>query len=125
MSAAVLDLIEMYDGEGAVIFIQRQSRGKPAFEVKSSAEVKASAQAQTGTQPLNSVLVAIDGLYHNPLMLASMVRSIANDVTVDCVYAESVELANFLVTEATKEKDAAYPSAQGLMMEEIAEKNSA
>lgn len=54
-----------------------------------------------------------------------MVRSIANDVTVDCVYAESVELANFLVTEATKEKDAAYPSAQGLMMEEIAEKNSA
>ncbi|KAG2362070.1 hypothetical protein BDR07DRAFT_1074334 [Suillus spraguei] len=68
MSSAVLDLIEIYDGEGAVIFIQRQMGGKPAFHVKTSADVKAS---QTSALPSNSVLVAINSLYENPFMIAS------------------------------------------------------
>lgn len=53
-----------------------------------------------------------------------MIKSIANDITVDCVYAESLLLANFLVAEAMKQEDAAYASAEGVMMQEIVEKNS-
>jgi len=124
MSSAVLDLIDVYDGEGAVIFIQRQMRGRPTFCVKSSAEVKASGASQTSESSSSSVLVAINGLYANPVMMASMVKSIANDLTVDCVYAESLELANFLVMEAMKEGHAAYVSAEGLMMQEMVQKNS-
>lgn len=51
-----------------------------------------------------------------------MVKSIANDITVDCVYAESRALANFLVSEAIKQEDAAYVSAEGHIMQEIARK---
>ncbi|KAG1876931.1 hypothetical protein C8R48DRAFT_768497 [Suillus tomentosus] len=123
MWAALLDLIELYDGEGAVIFVQRQNRGRPTFEVNSSADVKEFAEGVTGHGSLNSVLVAPNGLYHNPLMLASMVRSMANDVTVHCVYAESLELAYFLVAEATKIQHAPYASAGGLMMADIMEQN--
>lgn len=54
-----------------------------------------------------------------------MVRSIANDISVDCMYAESVELANYLVTEARKECDEPYMSAEGLMMEHITDTNAA
>ncbi|KAG1777603.1 hypothetical protein EV702DRAFT_1045345 [Suillus placidus] len=72
MSAAVLDLINIYDGEGAVIFVQHQNHGKPTFNVKTSGEVLASPGTLSGLQESSHVLVAIDGLYNNPLMLASM-----------------------------------------------------
>lgn len=39
--------------------------GKPAFLIKTSAEVKASVASQTFNLLLNSVLVAINGLYNN------------------------------------------------------------
>ncbi|KAG1869561.1 hypothetical protein F4604DRAFT_1926954 [Suillus subluteus] len=125
MSAAVLDLIDIYDGEGAVILIQHHNGGKPAFDVKTSAEVLASPGSVSGLQPSRSVLVAINGLYNNAVMLASMVRSIANDIAVECVYAESVELANFLVTEARKQGNEPYMSAEALMMEGISRRNGA
>ncbi|KAG2134385.1 uncharacterized protein EDB93DRAFT_1107302 [Suillus bovinus] len=118
MSAAVLDLINLYDGEGAVIFIEHQNRGKPSFDMKSSAVVKALAGGKmTGH---SSVLVAVNNLYHNPLMLASRWPKIS----VDCVYAESVELANFLVAEARKQEGAVYASAEGLTIKDILRHNS-
>jgi hypothetical protein len=46
--------------------------GKPSFLVRTSAEVKASAASQTFDLSSDSVLVAINGLYNNPLMMASM-----------------------------------------------------
>ncbi|KAG1866007.1 hypothetical protein F4604DRAFT_1682999 [Suillus subluteus] len=113
MFAAVLELIEIYDGEGAVIFIECQNCGNPRFEVMNSADVKAFAGSQMPVETFHSFLVALNGLYDNPLMLASMVRSIAKDVTMHCVYAELVELAKFLVMEAQKQQGAAYVSAEG------------
>ncbi|KIK34066.1 hypothetical protein CY34DRAFT_110421 [Suillus luteus UH-Slu-Lm8-n1] len=89
MSTAVLDLINIYDGEGAIILIRCQNHGIPAFDSK-------------------GVLVAINCLYNNPVMLA-----------------KSVELANYLVTEARKERDEPYMSAEGLMMEHIIDTNAA
>jgi hypothetical protein len=53
-----------------------------------------------------------------------MVKSIANDLTMDCMYAESLKLVNFLVMEVMKEGHAAYVSAKGLMMQEMVQKNS-
>lgn len=52
-----------------------------------------------------------------------MIKSNANALTVDCVYAESLKLVNFLVSEAMKQEDASYVSARGLMMEAILQKN--
>ncbi|KIK37431.1 hypothetical protein CY34DRAFT_109089 [Suillus luteus UH-Slu-Lm8-n1] len=93
MSSAVLDIIELYDGVGAVIFIEHQVHSKPVFHAKTSTDVKASAVSQSGGQPSSPVLVVINGLYQNPFMMANMIKTVANDLTVD----ESLELANFLI----------------------------
>jgi hypothetical protein len=53
-----------------------------------------------------------------------MVKFIANNLTVGCMYAESLKLVNFLVMEAMKEGHAAYVSTEGLIMQEMVQKNS-
>ncbi|KAG1780881.1 hypothetical protein EV702DRAFT_1042594 [Suillus placidus] len=114
MSADVLDIIDLYDGDGAVIFstLECQNWGKPIFWVMKSADVRPFAGSQMAGEHLNSVLIALNGLYDKPLMLRSMVRSITKDVTMECVYAELVELAKFLVMEAQKEEGPGYASAK-------------
>ncbi|KIK33142.1 hypothetical protein CY34DRAFT_110733 [Suillus luteus UH-Slu-Lm8-n1] len=100
MSSAVLGLIKLHNGEGAVIFIERQMHGKPVFHIKTSTVVKASGVSQSGKKVSSLVLIVINGLYHNLMMMANMIKSNANALTVDCVYAESLKLVNFLVSLA-------------------------
>jgi hypothetical protein len=50
------------------------------------------------------------------LIYAGVVKSITNNITMDYMYAELLELTNFLVTETMKQEDMVYVSAEGLVM---------
>ncbi|KAG1758978.1 hypothetical protein EV702DRAFT_1053778, partial [Suillus placidus] len=55
-------------------------------------------------------------LYHKPDLLKDMIQTLANDVTVSVVFAESDTLASYLVAEAVKEDHAPYVSGSGILM---------
>lgn len=53
-------------------------------------------------------------------MSAEMVHTIANDVTVTCAFADTVEMAQYLASEAHKVPYAPYASQAGMMMDHLA-----
>ncbi|KAJ8591566.1 hypothetical protein M405DRAFT_932061, partial [Rhizopogon salebrosus TDB-379] len=122
MSSAIMEFVEIFDGEGAFIFVQRASRSKPEFEVITSAQIKASGSLYAGRNTAN-VLLAMDELYNNGPQLTRIIESIANDMTVSVVFAESVNLAEYLAVEASKIVYAPFQSHAGRLLEEIARKN--
>lgn len=48
-----------------------------------------------------------------------MIKTIANDVTVGAAFSDTVEMAQFLATEARKVRYAPYVSGMGQIMEEL------
>ncbi|KAG2145088.1 hypothetical protein BD769DRAFT_1382910 [Suillus cothurnatus] len=124
MSAAAMDLIEIFDGEGAFVFgiyviplidlweaclyftcrqVRRCGLGSPRSQ-----------DAQ-----IAGVMLATEELRQYPAQLNSMIQTIANDVTVSAAFSDTVEMAQYLATEACKVTYAPYVSAAGQIMKDL------
>jgi hypothetical protein len=102
MSVALNELLDMFEGEGAIIFVERLQRGPPNFHVVACGTIR-DAGTQPGTpDPVVSVLVVTEHVRWIPNLFRSTVRSIAHDRSVHTVYTQSEGLAEILAEEARR-----------------------
>ncbi|KAG1734446.1 uncharacterized protein EDB91DRAFT_1146942 [Suillus paluster] len=113
---AVREFIAMFGSEGSFIFIECFSDVKPVFHIQSASQI-ISDNAHYPTEPNASVTYASEIIYSQAFMLEAMIRTIANDISVTIVFADSEALATYLVTEASKLDHAPYLSGSGKLME--------
>ncbi|KAG1876573.1 hypothetical protein DFJ58DRAFT_835884 [Suillus subalutaceus] len=99
MSSSIMELLEIFDGSGAFIFVHRQGRPMPGFDVVSGADIIAFGIPYT-RRPNSGVLLAMDELLANADQCTRTVETIVKDRRVITVYAESVELAERLASDA-------------------------
>ncbi|KAG2123118.1 hypothetical protein BD769DRAFT_1670198 [Suillus cothurnatus] len=118
MSAAAMDLIEIFDGEGAFIFVDRPVGGMPIFHVQTSSALRAG-EPQVAGRADCGVMLATEELRQYPAQLNSMIQTIANDITVSAAFSDTVEMAQYLATEARKVTYAPYVSAAGQIMKDL------
>ncbi|KAG1891899.1 uncharacterized protein F5891DRAFT_1197267 [Suillus fuscotomentosus] len=118
LAPAVVDFIEIFDGVGSFIFVERSNEDRPTFHIQTCNEISA-AKSHFPTKADPSVLYAGSLLREKPDMLRGMITTIANDVTVSVIYAESDDLAHYLVGEAGKMAYAPYISTSGRMMDSV------
>ncbi|KAG2134229.1 hypothetical protein BD769DRAFT_1385816 [Suillus cothurnatus] len=118
ITPSVADLVDLFDAGGAFIFVERHGTDRPKFHITTASRIRETNE-HFPTKPDAGALIAPDLLYNMPAMLADMVRSIANDVSVAIVYAYTEELANLLVSEAVKLDNAPYMSGYGRLMDSI------
>ncbi|KAG1893560.1 uncharacterized protein F5891DRAFT_1196187 [Suillus fuscotomentosus] len=119
MSAAALDLIEMFDGEGAFVFVDRQPGSLPVFHVQTSADLRSSG-VQAAGQSNHGVILALEELRRYPGQLRQTVQRIANDLTLTAAFADTVDMAEYLASEARKIPYTPYISGAGVMMDHLA-----
>ncbi|KAG1844461.1 hypothetical protein F4604DRAFT_1937502 [Suillus subluteus] len=101
MTDAITELVELFDAEGAFIFIHHQGRPCPAFEVV-SANVIRDFGCPHVRRHYTGVLLAMDDLYTNESQLIRTIQTIAIDRNIITVYTESVRLAEYLASEARR-----------------------
>ncbi|KAG1880595.1 hypothetical protein C8R48DRAFT_767367 [Suillus tomentosus] len=118
ITPSVAELVELFDAEGAFIFVERTGIQKPRFHVEKASTIKA-AGCHFPTRVDAGVLIAPDLLYDMPAMLGEMARSLANDMSVAIIYAYTEDLANHLVSEAMKLDNAPFMSGTGRLMDRI------
>ncbi|KAG2746797.1 hypothetical protein P692DRAFT_20876107 [Suillus brevipes Sb2] len=116
LSPAVQDFIEIFGSDGSFIFIERFNNRKPVFHTQSASEIIA-ANAHFPCHPTASVTYASEIIYSRPSMREGMIKTIANDVSVTIVFADSGALATYLVSEAAKLDHAPYVSGSGILMD--------
>ncbi|KAG1775891.1 hypothetical protein EV702DRAFT_1046546 [Suillus placidus] len=114
----VRDFIEMFGSEGSFIFseLNCSSDVKPVFHIQSASKIIAD-NAHFPSAPNASVTYASEIIYSRQFMLEGMIKTIANDVSVTIVFADSETLATYLVTEASKLDHAPYLSGSGKLMD--------
>ncbi|KAG2749907.1 hypothetical protein P692DRAFT_20873515 [Suillus brevipes Sb2] len=101
MSVALLEAVNLFDGNGAIIFVQRQTRKPPVFHVVPCANIRDSPSRPTAHEPAINILLVTEHICVHTAMFANVIQSIAHDPAVLTVCAESEELAVLLVREAT------------------------
>ncbi|KAG2131549.1 hypothetical protein BD769DRAFT_1666584 [Suillus cothurnatus] len=116
LSPSVAELIEIFDVEGAFVFVERCGEERPRFYVQRAREIK-DAGSHFPTREDASVLIAPDLLFNMPVMMNDLVGRLANDITVDIIYAYTDELARHLVSEAIKLPNEPYKSEHGRLMD--------
>ncbi|KAG1872002.1 hypothetical protein C8R48DRAFT_670409 [Suillus tomentosus] len=112
MSAAVMDLVEIFNGEGAFIFVDHLAGTAPIFYVQCSADLQAGSPQLAGCSG-TGVMLATEELRKYPTQLIAMVYRLANDTTAMEVYADTIKMAEYLVAEARKVPYAPYISGAG------------
>ncbi|KAG2112600.1 uncharacterized protein F5147DRAFT_650771 [Suillus discolor] len=118
MSAAVMDLVEIFNGEGAFVFVDRPAGGPPIFHVQRSADLQAGSPQLAGCSG-SGVMLATEELRKYPTQLIAMVHRLANDTTVTAAYADTIEMAEYLVAEARKVPYAPYILGAGQLLREF------
>ncbi|KAG1888537.1 hypothetical protein F4604DRAFT_1915508 [Suillus subluteus] len=113
---AVQDLLEIFGSEGMYIFIERSTHVKPSYHIQWASDIIA-ANTHFPTKPNVSVTFASEIIHSKPDMLQGMINTIANDISVTIVYADSDPLATYLVAEALKLNHLPYVSTSGMLME--------
>ncbi|KAG1841606.1 hypothetical protein C8R48DRAFT_781316 [Suillus tomentosus] len=101
VTSAISEVAEIFDGRGAFIYVQRQGRASPAFDIVAASEVRT-----FGTpyhrRPTTGIFLVMDDFNGNDSLLARTIRTIAFDTQVVTVYTESVQLAQYLASEASR-----------------------
>ncbi|KAG1874163.1 hypothetical protein C8R48DRAFT_769559 [Suillus tomentosus] len=118
ITPSVAELIDLFDAEGAFIFVERCDSEKPRFHVENASTIR-EAGGHFPTRADAGALIAPDLLFDMPAMLADMARSLANDISVAIVFAYTEDLATRLVTEAMKLENAPFVSGRGRVMDLI------
>ncbi|KAG1779375.1 hypothetical protein EV702DRAFT_1043822 [Suillus placidus] len=113
MTDALTDLVELFEARGAFILAHHQGHPCPAFEVVTARDIRDSGRS-FARRHHNTVLLAMDDLYDNEYQLTRTIRTIANDSNITAVYAESMQLADHLASEATKMHEARLERESGL-----------
>ncbi|KAG1844464.1 hypothetical protein F4604DRAFT_1937505 [Suillus subluteus] len=102
MASVLMRLLDLFQDEGAIIFVDRRPRGPPLFHVVPFAAIKASGTV-SGRDTTCNVLVVTDTIYEEPEQLKRTVMALAYDLTVHTVCTQSVGLAEHLADDATTE----------------------
>ncbi|KAG2122506.1 hypothetical protein BD769DRAFT_1389597 [Suillus cothurnatus] len=99
MTDAISELAEIFDGEGAFIFVHRQGGLCPLFKVVTAKDIK-DFNCPHARRHVNGVLLAMEHMCSNDGELARIVQTLANDCDITTVYAESVLLGEDLASQA-------------------------
>ncbi|KAG1894377.1 uncharacterized protein F5891DRAFT_1281675 [Suillus fuscotomentosus] len=100
MSTALLEVINLFNGAGAIIFVERYYHGPPQFHIVPCVNIKDSPSRPGAHEPAIRVLVVSEHVCMHPTMFAAVIWSIAHDPGVVTVCTESEELAELLAHEA-------------------------
>ncbi|KAG2112602.1 uncharacterized protein F5147DRAFT_771143 [Suillus discolor] len=112
MSSSIMELLEIFDGNGAFIFVHRQGHPIPEFDIASGHNI-ITAGIPYRRCPDAEVLFVMDDLLTNEAQRRRTVETIVNDCSVITVYAQSVELAEQLASEARRMSLVLSDVAQG------------
>ncbi|KAG2118572.1 hypothetical protein BD769DRAFT_1390627 [Suillus cothurnatus] len=98
MSVTVNEMLDIFGGEGAMIF-NRPHHGPNLFHVVSCATIKESCSCCGEPEPVIKVLVVTEHVHLYPDLL--IVHAIAHDGEIQSVCTQTEGLAEFLACQAT------------------------
>ncbi|KAG2152355.1 hypothetical protein BD769DRAFT_1658778 [Suillus cothurnatus] len=98
--SVLCSLATVFNGSGAFIFIERQQRGTPTFHIVRADEITNAPYGPVLHSPASSVLVITENVRLHPDILSDTVSLLAHNYGTQTACIESVELAEYLVSEA-------------------------